>query len=169
MMNLSQFRAFIVTPTLERLAPVIPYSIAAEQLLIGTALQESGLTYVDQLSPGPGPAYGLWEMERPTYEDLWRTFIPYQKGLRPKLLDMAGYDSAEHPPIEELHGNNFYACAMTRVFYRRVIAALPVEDDALGLAGYWKRYYNTAAGKGTVDQALPKFQQAVNIVRGKAT
>lgn len=164
MTDLLQFRDFILRPALERLEPAIPWTLAAEQLVLGTCLHESdGLTYVDQLAAGPGPAFGLAQMERATHDDLWKTFIPYQTGLRGKLLSIAGNYGTEFPPVEELHGNNFYACAMCRVFYRRVPAALPAEGDALGMAYYWKRYYNTGRGKGTVKQALPKFQMAISL------
>ena len=42
-----------------------------------------------------------------------------------------------------------YAAAMTRYHYRRVPQALPRTGDWAGLAAYYKRYYNTPAGKGS--------------------
>ena len=65
------------------------------------------------------------------------------------------------PPVTEMHGNAFFAAAMCRVHYRRVFESLPKLDDALGMATYWKKYYNTYAGKGTIDKALPFFKQVV--------
>jgi hypothetical protein len=49
---------------------------------------------------------------------------------------------------------------MCRVHYLRVKEALPTENDAAGMASYWKRYYNTVLGKGTIEQALPSFRVA---------
>lgn len=156
-LDAGQLREFVVRPALKR---INLWSPAAENLVLGTCLHESHARYLDQLTPGPGPAYGLWQMERATYEDLWRNFIPGDSYLRLNLLEMAGFDSEEHPPVQEMHGNLFYAAAMCRVHYRRVREALPVATDAQALAEYWKRYYNTALGKGTVAQALPAFMAA---------
>lgn len=152
-----QLREYVVRPALQRISL---WSPAAENLVMGTAMHESRLRFLDQLAPGPGPAYGLWQMERATYDDLWRHFIPGDSHLRRCLLDLAGHDSSIYPPVEELHGNLFYAAAMCRVHYRRVPSALPAFDDALGMATYWKRHYNTHLGKGTIDQALPAFRKA---------
>jgi Mu-like prophage major head subunit gpT len=158
--DVSQLREYVVRPALQRIEPIIPWSRAAENLVIGTGLHESRMRYVDQLTVGPGPAYGFWQMERLTYEDLWKTYVPVIEGLKTKLLDLAGFDELAFPPVTELHGNLFFASTMCRVFYRRISAALPAADDALAQAKYWKRYYNTYVGKGTVEQALPAFEIA---------
>jgi hypothetical protein len=60
----------------------------------------------------------------------------------------------------EAVGNLYYAAALCRVHYRRVREALPNEDDAEGMARYWKKYYNTVAGAGTVEKAVPWFEEA---------
>lgn len=154
-----QLTSLVVRPSIGRIGL---WSFAAEVLVLGTALHESHARYVDQLTPGPGPAYGLWQMEAPTHEDLWRNFIRYNPVLRDRLLEIAGYDSQPRPPVEELVGNLFYGAAMCRVHYRRVREPLP--GGAEELAGYWKRHYNTHLGRGTVEQALPHFRFASKVV-----
>ena len=47
-----------------------------------------------------------------------------------------------------LDTNLAYATAMARMLYWRKPEALPAADDIPGLAAYWKRHYNTAAGRG---------------------
>src|SRR5260221_162978 len=52
---------------------------APVELLLGTALQESGLTYRVQL--GGGPARGLFQMEPNTHDDIWDNFLKYRVPL----------------------------------------------------------------------------------------
>lgn len=157
-MNLPQFRTYIIRPVLEALGN---WSQSAENLVLGTGLQESGLEYIDQddRSGSPGPAYGLFQMEAATYEDIWQNYLHFRP-LAQKVLSFAIQRTLLHPPIEELWGNNFLAVALCRVQYLRSPQILPDRNDALGLATYWKTHYNTYLGKGTIAQALPHFKRA---------
>jgi hypothetical protein len=155
-----QYRRYVVRPTLYRIGLWHP---AAENLVVGTALQESHLKYIDQLDKAdkPGPAFGLCQMEGPTHYDLHMNFLKYKPDLRKKVLQLATFFSGDLPDPAEMQFNLAYSAAMCRVHYYRVPYALPHPDDAEGLALYWKRWYNTRFGKGTVEQALPHFQFAV--------
>lgn len=137
------------------------YTVAAEQLVFGTGLTESGYNWLDQTTPGPGPAYGPWQMEEATHDDIWVNYLSRQTDLADTLLRMAGFGILTKPPVIAMHGNLFYAAAMCRIQYRRVKEALPVAGDALRMAAYWKNYYNTPAGAGTLQKAIPYFRQAV--------
>ncbi len=162
-MNLEDIRDYVVTPAILRIGLV---GIERMQLVIGTGGVESGgYNYLDQTTPGPGPAYGFWQMEKATHDDLWRNYIAYQpSALRDALLDMAGQRRYEAPPpVTVLHWNLMYAAAMCAVHYRRVKAPLPVAGNAVGMAAYWKRWYNTPLGKGTEAKALPYFQEACKL------
>lgn len=155
----SDIRIFVVKPALIRLGA---HTQAAENLVYGTGLVESQYKYLDQITPGPGPAYGFWQMEKLTHDDLWQTFLPYQpSNLSAALKQMAGEYSEHFPSVETLHWNLLYAAAMCRIRYMRVREALPAANDAQGMAAYWKRYYNTPKGAGSVEHALPFFQQAI--------
>lgn len=147
-----QFRLQIVRPTLERIGL---HSQAAENLILGTALQESRLKYLRQL--GTGPALGVMQMEPATYWDIQHNYLKYQTAL---AIKVHGLTSSDDLAVTELVGNLPYAVAMARVHYRRVSAALPAAIDGRGLAAYWKQYYNTPAGAGTVEEALPHFLYA---------
>lgn len=161
MINKGQLREYVIRPALQRIGL---WSVAAEQLVFGTGAAESGgYVFLDQTTPGPGPAYGFWQMEEPTHYDLWVNYLPGQpSALRDVLLRMAGHEGLyTSPPVTTLHGNLFYAAAMCRVHYRRVRSPLPEAGAALGMAEYWKQFYNTPKGAGTVAKALPYFEQAV--------
>jgi len=164
MSGLDDVREYVVKPALARLGM---WSAAAEQLVVGTGLVESQYQHLDQTTPGAGPAYGPWQMERLTHDDIWVNYLPGQaSAMRDMLLMMSGVardpktvPRSYIPPITTLHWNLMYGAAMCRVHYRRVPAKLPDADDVLAMAAYWKQWYNTPAGKGTIAKAIPYFRQ----------
>lgn len=140
---------YVVTPTLQYLDPEMPHSRGAERLLLGTAIHESAdLRYLDQTAPGPGPAYGLWQMEAATHDDLWTRFLEYRPALAHKLRTLrAPWATA----IENLRWNLPYACGMARVLYFRSPDRMPDVSDVDAMAAWAKRTFNTVKGKATVD------------------
>lgn len=155
----SSMRVYVIRLALQRLGL---WTQAAENLVFGTGLVESGYEFIDQTTPGPGPAYGFWQMEKLTHDDLWATYLPSQpSALRDVLRDISG-ERKGTPPVETLHWSLLYGAAMCRIRYKRVQAALPDANDAAALATYWKQWYNTPLGAGSVAAALPHFKQAVN-------
>lgn len=157
MINLTQLRLLVVRPTLQRLAAAIPYSLVAENLLIGTAVHESmNFTYLAQVN---GPALGFWQMEPTTFDDCWTNFIAFRPALRAAILGLCGYEQPEAPAMIT---NMALAVAMARVKYARSPEALPDASDAQAMAGLYKSVYNSAEGAATVAQVLPAFQTAID-------
>ena len=127
----------------------IPYSIAASQLLLGTAIKESqNFKYKKQL--GGGPAVSFFQMEPATHNDIWNNFLKYKPKLAKQVSDLLTDPKANK--VHELQFNDNYATAMARVHYLRAPAALPAFDDFSAQAAYWKQYYNTPLGKGTAKE-----------------
>ena len=157
---LPQFREYVVIPALNQLDG-IAYSLAADQLVIGTLAQESHGTYIKQL--GKGPAMGLFQMEPATHIDIWLNFIKFRRPIQNSLLAMTSdsvdenYFSSGWPDHNALVWNNRYAAAMCRVHYYRVKYALPKANDIKALASYWKDHYNTKDGAGTVEEFIKNF------------
>lgn len=149
MLDKRQFLDHVIRPILDWLSTEIPHTTAAEQLLMGTALQESGLTYLCQI--GGGPALGLFQMEPATHDDIWDNFLEY----RPGLLNLMG-QSDSSVLVHDLH----YAACMARIHYWRRPEPLPAENDFPAQAAYWKDHYNTAEGHGSVSQYLKIFTQS---------
>ncbi len=141
-LNAKQLRELVVRPALKE---INLWSQAAENLVMGTAAQESRLEYLKQL--GGGPALGLFQVEPVTYNDYWDNFITYRNGLHASIL--RSVQAAKKPPANRVVWDLKYAAIMCRVHYRRVSAPLPEASDLPGLAAYWKKYYNTPLGKGT--------------------
>lgn len=130
----------VIVPTLDRLEL---YSVSAERLLLVTAEVESRCSYLAQVR---GPALGLWQVEPATHDDCWRWL-----GSRPELADKVRSLMAPGPTqhrAQQMAWNLRYACAMARIKYRTIRAALPGPEDAAGHAAYWKQWYNTPLGAG---------------------
>ena len=148
MLNPDQFRREIIRPVLAMLdgRDDKPWGgDAAEELMLGTALVESNLTYLVQ--HGEGPAVSVFQLEPATIEDIQENYIRYRSLLR----EAVEFASGVWPIMpEQVKGNLYLAAMLCRIHYRRAPAPLPEAGDVGGQAKYWKKYYNTAKGKGTV-------------------
>ena len=153
-MDIEQFHKYVVRPTLEVIGL---QSLEAERLLIGTALVESRLHYIQQVK---GPAAGLYQMEPATHDDIWKNFLAYKPALSQRVdkLLFSGMDK-----VEQLRVNMAYATAMCRVHYFRSKDPLPRTPEEMAL--YHKRYYNTVLGKTDPKESVEYFRQAERLVK----
>lgn len=165
-LDVTQYRHGIVVPALKAISA---HSPTAENLVLGTALHESHLTYMLQLN---GPAMGLCQMEPATHDDIFTNFLAYRPTLRKAVLSLIG-GRTQH--ATDLVGNLWYSAAMCRIQYLRATEVVTVDgrartrsaqlpaNEPLALAQYWKTHYNTIKGKGTVEQALPHFEETFKL------
>lgn len=160
-MNAQDLKDYIVTPTLLNIAEFIPFSLAAEALVLGTAAQESHLHYLDQTVSGPGPAYGIFQMERVTHNDNF-AWLNQRPGFH-KLV--GGYQVQYLDNCKEMAGNLYYATIMCRIHYWRKAEALPPAHDIEGLARYWKKHYNTFLGKGKEAEFVSNYNRLIAPLR----
>ena len=144
--NLKDLRDYVVVPALKEIGL---YSKASMRLVIGTGIVESGFHHLHQVN---GPALGFYQMEPATYHDIWGNYLLFKLPLAQKLNAF----NLDYKDEKQLVWNLKYASAMCRIHYLRVKKPLPDNDDILGMAHYWKDYYNTRLGKGTVDDFLNK-------------
>ncbi len=158
-MNSGQLRGLIR----ETLQEVELYSKSAEELLMLTAAVESNLgEYIEQTK---GPALGIFQMEPMTHNDImdrWLSQAP--KAVRSKVerfLKKYVGDVERHEDELALQYNLKYAILLARLKYYTVKAPLPPYDDKHALASYWKQFYNSPLGKGTVSKALEKYNKYV--------
>ena len=132
------------------------WSEDAEELVYLTGLVESGYKYIYQL--GSGIARSFYQVEAFTAKDSLDNYLSYRKDKLgdfavalqrspEELLDMSEKD------LQELLWHDMAAgIAFCRIKYRRVPEAIP--GDLEGMARYWKKYYNTEHGAGTVKHFL---------------
>jgi hypothetical protein len=139
------------------------YSSEAVELLMLTAAQESHCgEYITQI--GGGPALGIFQMEPATMRDIFDNYLNYRKPLKQSVeMFSSGSDL-------DLEGNILFQIALARVHYLRVPEAIPKRQDFQGsdagfdlyvfaMARYWKKYWNTDKGKGTVREAFDNYNR----------
>jgi hypothetical protein len=142
--NAKQLRDLIVRPTLTGMGM---WSESAENLLMGTAAQESHLGhYLKQV--GKGPALGIYQCEPATHNDIARWA---------KLKGLPFADAAPERLVYDLR----YASQVCRLHYYRKPGALPAADDIEGLAAYWKKHYNTVLGAGKPEEFVQNYKRYV--------
>lgn len=142
MIDARQFAERVIIPVLESLDMNSPSAVT---LLLCTAAVETRLgSHLVQL--GGGPALGVYQCEKRTHDDVVRYL-----GYNPRMMSRVMYWT---PKLNHsmLVGNLYYATAIARVHYYRISKSLPESDDITGLGEYWKQYYNTPLGAGTVEK-----------------
>ena len=128
----------------------------AVELLLATSARESRLgKFPDQ--PGMG-GRGPFQVNPKTEEHLWNSYLRQNpklaKGIT-KFTGVAGPDPAA------LTGNFPYSAIMARLAYTRAQEAIPSRKDPVGMANYWKKWYNTAAGQGTPEGFLETYHELI--------
>ncbi|KZC99678.1 MULTISPECIES: hypothetical protein [unclassified Thalassospira] len=154
MIDASQLRLAVIRPVLKEAGV---WSQAAENLVLGTAAQESCCgKYLVQLKGGP--ARGIFQMEPRTLDDIYDNYLSYRDDLRGTVDAwlIGAIDKAENLTV-----NLAYAALMCRVHYLRRAEPLPKADDVRGMAVYWKRYYNTVHGKGTEQEFVENYERYI--------
>lgn len=140
------------------------WSPAAEELLIGTAAQESHLGYWrKQLDNGPGR--GLYSIETAVNgnkhcdeNDIWDNFLAFKSKFREIVKTISGVVG---PNPVAMENNLAYQHLMCRLHYMRIDDLLPEATDVMGMAKYWKDHFNTHLGEGTVGQFITNYQRYV--------
>ncbi len=97
-------------------------------------------------------------MEPTTHNWLWDDYLKRKPRIRSKIRSFtSSWNFFENRHLE-LAGNLNYAVAMCRLRYWVVPKPLPDKDDLMGIAEYWKIYYNTVHGKGTVKKFIKAYR-----------
>lgn len=169
MINPAHLRSHVITPVLQAMDM---WSPAAENLLLGTAMQESRCgEHLVQLG---GPALGIFQIEPATAHDLIFRYLDRRPDLRRRfersfrLLDSrpVNWTSASPRDIaDELITDLRFSTAVARLRYWIVPEALPAADDVGGLARYWKQYYNTHLGRGTEEEWMTNYNKLMEIIQ----
>ena len=153
MIDVEHFRLHVVRATIMSLRL---WSMAAENLLVGTALVESRLTYLRQFDAGP--ARGLYQIEPATHDDIWERYLKYRKSLKARIGALLAPTPSR---IDQLMTNLAYATAIARLVYYRHPEPLPVPGDVEALGHYYKKYFNTALGKGSAEEFVRNYKRHV--------
>jgi len=151
LLDIQNFKNLILVPTLKAVGL---YSQSAVNLLLGTAIQESRLTYLKQ--KGGGPALGLFQIEPATLDDIYNRYLKRED--KKELLGRIWQFTTAQDVREQVIGNIPFAVVIARVRYLMVPEALPAYDDLDGLGKYYKKYFNSQKGAGTVQGFIENYK-----------
>jgi hypothetical protein len=148
MLDIKQFRELIVAPTLKEMNM---WSLAAEDLMVGTAIMESNLVFLQQKN---GPALGVYQIEPNTAKDILFRYLPDKPNIDNIMRDLFDYLTTDwnNRLIYDLR----FATAIARLKYWMVPRKIP--ETLEGQAEYWKQYYNTYKGAGKVSDYIHKYK-----------
>tara|TARA_R110000787_G_scaffold141312_3_gene254793 strand:+ start:1208 stop:1741 length:534 start_codon:yes stop_codon:yes gene_type:complete len=158
-MDAKDFREQIVQPTLKFMNKYIPgmNSEAAENLMVGTAIMESDISYLVQKN---GPALGVYQVEPATFIDITQRYFGSSQ-FRAEFASMfwdLGYTGTTNE--EHLIFDLRYATIIARIKYFMSPKPLPDAEDIHALGHYWDDNYNGNPDVGTADQWEAKYRKA---------
>lgn len=158
----AHFRQYVIRPALKSFALASGvndmWSPAAEILLLGTALQESALTYIVQLGDITGfGGHGFYQDEPQDINDLFKNFLAF----RPQLSDAVERFACGLDKIGQLEMDMRWATIVCRLHYYRSPTKMPSPTDFQAMATFYKQAYNTALGAAQPAQVNANFQRAI--------
>lgn len=147
------------------------YAVNVALLLAGTAATESHLKHRRQVGytmSDNGGAWGLWQTEAAPLIDNINYLKRRQDVARRAeafLFPHGGdldyiFNTSSHCLTRLCAGWDRFACLMARIHYMRFPEAVPGNDEARAV--YYKKYYNTVAGKGTPQKYLEDYHRLIS-------
>ncbi|WP_461517850.1 hypothetical protein [Porticoccus sp.] len=128
------------------------WSMAAENLLMGTAAHESGLGGWHE-----GRRVGLFHITPIMHRAVWDKYLIHHPELASDIRGIAGQHSFLKDPHGELVTNLKYATAIAWMIYRRAEQPLPNPANLSALATYWHRHFRPRV-EGTVRDFITSYQ-----------
>lgn len=107
--------------------------------------------YIKQIN---GPACGIFQIEPNTAKDILNNFLAFRTQYKNKV--MSTYINSMSLE-ENLMYNLAFSVVMCRAFFLRISESIPSTVEKR--AEYWKKYYNTVYGKGTVEDYIRKVEK----------
>jgi hypothetical protein len=134
---------------------------AVYQILFTAAAESDCGKYIRQVK---GPAMGIFQIEPNSEKLVWKWAIKESEDFFEALVNSStGSIFSE----DDLVGNIKYQIILARAYYYSWPNALPIISDPIDkesikrMAEYWKKYWNTEEGKGTVKGAIKKYKKFV--------
>lgn len=118
----------------------------AEKLLWETAGAETARGDTPDLTLHSG--YGIMQFDNAGFEEVKRRT---RQSVKEKIKQAFGID-IDRVTIQELQHSPLLSVIFARLYY--MLIPKPIPDNIVGRAEYWKKYYNTYAGSGTVEHYL---------------
>lgn len=132
----TDLRDLIIRPTLYQLND---WSPAAENLLLGTAAQESQLGFRLKASDTKGG--GIYRISSQVHVHIWDQFLIGDPEMASRLRGLASQHQFLVSPHNELITNLSYATGVAWMIYKRHKLLLPDSHNVNELAKCWLYYY----------------------------
>ncbi|MFZ5653313.1 MAG: hypothetical protein ACOY42_02780 [Pseudomonadota bacterium] len=129
------------------------WSPAAENLLLGTALAESG----DDARLRRGRRLGIYRISPAMHRMIWDRYLVDHPDLASRVRGLAGQHGFLRDPHGELATNLKYATAIAWMRYRQQRVPLPDAADIAALAGCWQRGFRRG---GAVEDFVRRWRAA---------
>ena len=130
------------------------FSEDAVNLMLGTMAQESDFgTYLKELKSGSGLSF--FRMTPEMHDEVVK-FLKSRESIPKKIKQSCGVAKLSS---EYLLYNIKYSICMVRIHY--FMQEDPIPRNIEGYAKYWKEYYNTRAGDGTISQFIFNYKRHV--------
>ena len=129
----------VIRATLKELGD---WSPAAENLLLGTALQESG----QDPRLRAGRRLGIYRIAPARHRAIWDHYLVAHPELASRVRGLAGQHAFLRDPHGELATNLKYATAIAWMRYRQRRVKLPDATDIEALGHCWESCYRCRAG-----------------------
>ena len=152
-----ELRTLVIRPTLKHLNL---WSPTAENLLLGTAAQESGLG--EHLKMDNHRALGIYQITPRMHRNIWDNFLASQPDLASKVRGLASQHEFLQHPHAELATNLSYATAVALMVYLRRGKPLPSnsKDNPERLGRCWHNNFHSKP-QGTVDEFVSHYNALV--------
>ena len=157
-----ELRTLVIRPTLKHLNL---WSQTAENLLLGTAAQETSLG--EHLKMDNHRALGIYQITPRMHRNIWDNFLSTQPELASKVRGLASQHEFLQHPHAELATNLSYATAVALMVYLRRGKPLPAhpKDDPKRLGRCWHNNFHSKP-QGSVDEFVNHYN---TLVRDKET
>jgi len=148
MISVKQMRS-LISDTCEKMGAKFA-SESAVDLVLATGIVESRYEYIRQM--GEGPARSFWQVEPATCVDNLAHYLKHRPELMRKcaeasMVDLKHWQNYDEKVWADILEKNIAAGIIhCRLKYWRVPKKMPNSIE--GQADYWKKYYNSALGKG---------------------
>ena len=142
--NADDLRYLVIRDTLKYLGE---WSQSAENLLVGTAIQESGLGF----SLKQNRRLGIFHISANAHRAAWDHHLVHHPELASQVRGLAGQHAFIDDPHGELLTNLKYATAIAWCIYRKAGQPLPEADDIEGLGLFWKQHFHSSSSGSASD------------------
>lgn len=153
-----EFNELVIKPTLTLLSETGTTTTAQQNLLLGTAAQETGLGFHLKVNRGHG--IGVYQITPKTHLAIWDKYLINYPSLASDIRGLASQQEFLAHPHAELATNLSYATAIAWMIYRRNNKPLPDAGDTEAMARYWARYFHYRQG-ANVEQFCQRYKEFV--------